>query len=123
MSWRFDSLFLQGIRLCVFPYRSDKEIPNRCWVNIVDDQVEHISFAIEGCQSRMVRTSTVTAGSTIWPYASPITPASLREACPMELLQMINGKMVLTRAVVRSLAKKLHSNVSLLTKLATEIKP
>jgi hypothetical protein len=42
MSWRFDSLFLQGIRLCVFPYRSDKEIPNRCWVNIVDDQVEHI---------------------------------------------------------------------------------
>jgi hypothetical protein len=42
---------------------------------------------------------------------------------PMELLQMINGKMVPTRAVISGLAKELHSNVSLLTKLATEIKP
>jgi hypothetical protein len=41
----------------------------------------------------------------------------------MELLQMINGKVVLTRAVIRSLAKKLRSNVSLFTKLTTEIKP
>jgi hypothetical protein len=42
---------------------------------------------------------------------------------PMELLQMINGKVVPTRAVIRGLAKELHSNVSILTKLATEIKP
>ena len=42
---------------------------------------------------------------------------------PMELLQMINGKMVPTRTVISGLAKELHSNVSLLTKLATEIKP
>jgi hypothetical protein len=41
----------------------------------------------------------------------------------MELLQMINGKVVPPRAVIRGLAKELHSNVSLLTKLATEIKP
>jgi hypothetical protein len=34
---------------------------------------------------------------------------------PMELLQMINGKVVPTRAVVSRLAKELHSNVSLLT--------
>jgi hypothetical protein len=42
---------------------------------------------------------------------------------PMELLRMINGKVVPTRAVISGLAKELHSNVSLLTKLATEIKP
>jgi hypothetical protein len=42
---------------------------------------------------------------------------------PMELLQMINGKVVPTRAVISGLAKELHSNVSLLTKLAAEIKP
>jgi hypothetical protein len=42
---------------------------------------------------------------------------------PMELLQMINGKAVPTRAVISGLAKELHSNVSLLTKLAAEIKP
>ena len=42
---------------------------------------------------------------------------------PMELLQMVNGKVVPTRAVISGLAKELHSNVSLLTKLATEIKP
>jgi hypothetical protein len=42
---------------------------------------------------------------------------------PMELLQMINGKVVPTRAVIRGLAKELDSNVSLLMKLAAEIKP
>jgi hypothetical protein len=42
---------------------------------------------------------------------------------PMELLQMINGTVVLTRAVISGLAKELNSNVSLLTKLAAEIKP
>jgi hypothetical protein len=42
---------------------------------------------------------------------------------PMELLQMINGKTVPTRAVISALAKELDSNVSLLTKLAAEIKP
>jgi hypothetical protein len=42
---------------------------------------------------------------------------------PMELLQMINGKVVPTRAVIRGLAKELRSNVSILTKLAAEIKP
>jgi hypothetical protein len=42
---------------------------------------------------------------------------------PIELLRMINGKVVPTRAVISGLAKELHSNVSLLTKLATEIKP
>jgi hypothetical protein len=42
---------------------------------------------------------------------------------PMELLQMINGKVVPTRAVISGLARELHSSVSLLTKLATEIKP
>jgi hypothetical protein len=42
---------------------------------------------------------------------------------PMELLQMINGKVMPTGAVISGLAKELHSNVSLLTKLATEIKP
>ena len=42
---------------------------------------------------------------------------------PMELVEMINGKVVPTKAVISGLAKELHSNVSLLTKLATEIKP
>jgi hypothetical protein len=42
---------------------------------------------------------------------------------PMELLQMINSKVMPTRAVISGLAKELHSKVSLLTKLATEIKP
>jgi hypothetical protein len=42
---------------------------------------------------------------------------------PTELLQMINGKVVPTKAVISGLAKALHSNVSLLTKLAAEIKP
>jgi hypothetical protein len=41
---------------------------------------------------------------------------------PMELLQMINGKVVPTKTVISGLAKELHSNVSL-TKLAAEIKP
>ena len=41
----------------------------------------------------------------------------------MELLQMINGKVVPTRAVISGLAKELDSNVSFLTKLAAEIKP
>ena len=36
---------------------------------------------------------------------------------------VINGKVVPTRAVISGLAKELHSNVSLLTKLASEIKP
>jgi hypothetical protein len=39
---------------------------------------------------------------------------------PIELLQMINGKVVPTKAVNRGLAKELHSNVSLLTKLAVK---
>jgi hypothetical protein len=42
---------------------------------------------------------------------------------PMELLQMINGKVVPTKVVISGLAKELHSNVSLLTKLAAEIEP
>jgi hypothetical protein len=42
---------------------------------------------------------------------------------PIELLRMINGKVVPTKAVISGLAKELHSNVSLLTKLAAEIKP
>jgi hypothetical protein len=42
---------------------------------------------------------------------------------PMELLKMINGKVIPTRAVISGLAKELDSNVSLLTKLAAEIKP
>jgi hypothetical protein len=33
---------------------------------------------------------------------------------PIELLRMINGKAVPTRAVISGLAKELHSNVSLL---------
>jgi hypothetical protein len=40
---------------------------------------------------------------------------------PMKLPQMINGKVVPTKAVISGLAKELHSNVSLLTKLAAEI--
>jgi hypothetical protein len=42
---------------------------------------------------------------------------------PIELLQMISGNVVPTKAVISGLAKELHSNVSLLTKLAAEIKP
>jgi len=42
---------------------------------------------------------------------------------PIELLQMINGNVVPTKAVISGLAKELHSNVSLLTKLASEIEP
>jgi hypothetical protein len=42
---------------------------------------------------------------------------------PVELLQMINGKVVPTRAVISGLAKELDSNVSELTKLAAETKP
>jgi hypothetical protein len=42
---------------------------------------------------------------------------------PMELLRMINGKAVPTKVVIGGLAKELDSNVSLLTKLAAEIKP
>ena len=42
---------------------------------------------------------------------------------PIELLRMINGKVVPTKAVISGLAKELHSNVFLLTKLASEIKP
>ena len=42
---------------------------------------------------------------------------------PTELFQMINGKVVPTKAVISGLAKELHSNVSILTKLATEVKP
>ena len=42
---------------------------------------------------------------------------------PIELLRMINGRVVPTKAVISGLAKELHSNVSLLTKLASEIKP
>jgi len=42
---------------------------------------------------------------------------------PMELFQMINGKVAPTRALISGLAKELDSNVSLLTKLAAEIKP
>jgi len=42
---------------------------------------------------------------------------------PIELLQMINGNVVPTKAVISGLAKELHSNVSLLTKLASEINP
>jgi hypothetical protein len=40
----------------------------------------------------------------------------------MELVQTINGKVVPTRAVISGLAKELESSVSLLTKLAAEIK-
>jgi transcriptional regulator with XRE-family HTH domain len=42
---------------------------------------------------------------------------------PMELLRLINGKTVPTKAVVQELAKELDSDVSYLTKLAAEIKP
>jgi hypothetical protein len=42
---------------------------------------------------------------------------------PIELLRMINGKVVPTKAVISGLAKELHSNVSLLTELAAEIEP
>jgi transcriptional regulator with XRE-family HTH domain len=41
---------------------------------------------------------------------------------PRELLRMINGKKVPTRAVIQGLAKELGSDPSYLQKLATEIK-
>jgi hypothetical protein len=41
----------------------------------------------------------------------------------MELLRMINGKTVPTKAVIAGLAKELDSDVRYLTKLAAEIKP
>lgn len=40
---------------------------------------------------------------------------------PIELLWMINGKVAPTRTVISGLAKELHSNVSLLTKLAAKL--
>jgi hypothetical protein len=40
---------------------------------------------------------------------------------PMELLQMIKGKGVPTRAVIRGLAKELHSDPRYLEQLAEEI--
>jgi transcriptional regulator with XRE-family HTH domain len=42
---------------------------------------------------------------------------------PMELLRMVNGKVVPTKAVLVGLAKELGSDLSNLTKLAAEIKP
>jgi len=41
---------------------------------------------------------------------------------PTELLKMINGKVVPTKAVIRGLAKELDSDVRYLEKLAAEIK-
>lgn len=41
----------------------------------------------------------------------------------MELLQMINGKVVPTKQVIAGLAKELGSDLSYLQKLAAEIKP
>jgi hypothetical protein len=42
---------------------------------------------------------------------------------PMELLRMINGRAVPTKAVIAGLGKELESDVSYLTRLAAEIKP
>jgi hypothetical protein len=42
---------------------------------------------------------------------------------PMELLRMINGKVVLNRVVLVGLAKELGSDLSYLQMLAAEIKP
>jgi hypothetical protein len=42
---------------------------------------------------------------------------------PNELLTMIDGKVVPTKAVIRGLAKQLDSDVRYLEKLAAEIKP
>jgi hypothetical protein len=41
----------------------------------------------------------------------------------MELLRMINGKTVPTKAVIAGLSKELDSDLRYLTKLAAEIKP
>jgi hypothetical protein len=41
---------------------------------------------------------------------------------PMELLRMINGKVVPTKAVVQGLARELDSDVRYLEKLAEEIR-
>jgi hypothetical protein len=41
----------------------------------------------------------------------------------MQLLDMINGKVVPTRAVISGLAKELDSDVRFLQKLAADIKP
>jgi hypothetical protein len=40
---------------------------------------------------------------------------------PAELLQMINGRIMPTKAVISGLAKELNSDVRYLEKLATEI--
>jgi hypothetical protein len=42
---------------------------------------------------------------------------------PTDLLRMINGRAVPTKAVIAGLAKELESDVSYLTRLAAEIKP
>jgi transcriptional regulator with XRE-family HTH domain len=42
---------------------------------------------------------------------------------PMELLRMINGKVMPTKQVIAGLAKELGSEPSYLHKLAAEIKP
>jgi putative sterol carrier protein len=41
---------------------------------------------------------------------------------PTELLRMINGKVMPTKAIISGLARELDSDVSYLTKLAAEIK-
>jgi hypothetical protein len=42
---------------------------------------------------------------------------------PTELLRMINGKIMPTKAVISGLARELDSDVRYLEKLAAEIKP
>jgi hypothetical protein len=42
---------------------------------------------------------------------------------PAELLRMINGKVVPTKAVISGLARELDSDVRYLEKLAAEIRP
>jgi transcriptional regulator with XRE-family HTH domain len=42
---------------------------------------------------------------------------------PMELLRMINGKVVPTKQVIAGLSRELDSDESYLIKLANEIKP
>jgi hypothetical protein len=42
---------------------------------------------------------------------------------PAELLSMINGNLVPSKAVIRGLAKELDSDPRYLEKLASEIKP
>jgi hypothetical protein len=41
----------------------------------------------------------------------------------MELLRMINGKVMTTKAVISGLARELDTDVRYLEKLAAEIKP